>query len=452
MSEEHLQILELDAGGRQEAIVLLDLDDLAGAYAELDARYHAGEAAPYARVSAGMQEFKRAFQTRDWEALAARCASDLVVHDHRLLGWHSLHGPAAYLEALRTLVDLAPDTRLRIDHTTIVENGYLVVTVWEGTREGGAYEAPSLMIAELDGQGRIRRFDQYDLEKLDQAQARFADLREGPLRIPPNAATLTIDRWVERQSARNWEGLAELLATGFVFEDRRRLTRHTGNRDMMMASIRMVGSSGFHPSHVTLATAGDRLALSQVRFRSFDGTALVAEVEVLQISEVGADGRMISTITFDPDDRRAASLELTERYFRGEEMRESPRASSELVRALNAHDLVRLRSALPDDFYLHDHRRTGLGRLEGADAYVDSVRALLEQTRDLATDILYHVAGDERGSLSVGRMFGTLPDGGAFENVLVRLAVFRGDRVAGLEVFEPEDLGAARARFEQLRP
>ena len=57
-----------------------------------------------------MREFTRAFAERDWDALAARCAPDLVVHDHRLLGWGTLHGPAAYLEALRSLVELAPDT------------------------------------------------------------------------------------------------------------------------------------------------------------------------------------------------------------------------------------------------------------------------------------------------------------------------------------------------------
>jgi len=174
---EMLNLVEVDASGRQVALVTFDPYDVAAAYTELDARYHAGEAAPHARVSAGMQEFKRAFTARDWDALAARCAPDIVVHDRRLLGWETLHGPAAYLEALRLLVELAPDTRLRIDHVTICENGYLVITVWEGTREGGAYEAPSLMVAELDGDSRIRRFDQYDLERLDLAQARFAELR-----------------------------------------------------------------------------------------------------------------------------------------------------------------------------------------------------------------------------------------------------------------------------------
>jgi ketosteroid isomerase-like protein len=445
-----LQLVEIDASGLRSAAIAFAPEDLDAAYAELDARYAAAEAAPYAGVTAGMQEFKRAFSQRDWKALAARCAPDIVVHDRRLLGWHTLHGPDAYVEALRQLVDLAPDTKLRIDHTDICAAGYLVVTVWEGSHHGGAYEAPSLMVAELDDAGRIRRFDQYDLDRLEEARARFAELRSDPLRIPPNAVTRAMDRAAERIEACDWDGLKDLFSASFRFEDRRRLFRDSGDRDKLVASLRMAASAGFQTAYVTLATAGERLALLHLRFQKFEDSALIAEVENLQLFEVEAGGRFVASIVFDADDRRAASLEMTERYFRGEEAADAPPASAELVRALNAHDLDRLRAALPDEFTLHDHRRTGLGSLIGADAYVASVRALLEQTRDLTTDILYHVASDARGSLSLGRMFGTLADGGPFEDVLARLAVFREGRVVSLEVFEPEDLELARARFEAL--
>ena len=48
----------------------------------------------------------------------------------------------------------------------------------------------------------------------------------------------------------------------------------------------------------------------------------------------------------------------------------------DLVRAWNAHDLGRLRALLPDDFYLDDRRRTGVGKIDGADAYVASLAAM----------------------------------------------------------------------------
>jgi class 3 adenylate cyclase/ketosteroid isomerase-like protein len=447
---ESLGVFEVDEREQRVATIRFDLGDLDAAYAELDARYAAGEAAPYPSIAAGMQEFKRAFAERDWKALAARCAPDLVVHDRRLLGWETLHGPKAYVDALRQLVDLAPDTRLRIDHTTICANGYLVLTVWEGTREGGAYEAPSLMVAELDREGRIRRFDQYDLERLEEARARLAELRPDPLRIPPNAVTRAMDRAANFIENGDWESMTGLFAPTYHFEDGRRLIRDSGDREKLVASLRLGSEAGFHVSHATLATAGERLALLHLRFRKFEGGALSAEVENLQLFEVDAQGRFVASLVFDSDDRRAASLEMTERYFRAQGSRGVPPAAAEAIDALNNHDLARLRAALPDDFYLDDRRRTGLGRIDGADGYIASVRVFLEQTRDLATDVLYHVAVDRRGSLSVARMFGTLADGGAFENVLVRLGLFRGDRIAGVEVFEPEDLEIARARFEAL--
>jgi hypothetical protein len=180
---DYLQVTEIDTDHRITGTVMFDPDDLDSAFAELDARYHAGEASPHPRVAAGMREFSRAFAQRDWDALAQRCTPDLAVHDRRLIGWESLDGPAAYVRALQSIVELATDTKLRLDHVTLCGRGYLVVSVWEGTREGGAFEAPSLMVAELDADGLIRRFDQYDLERLETAHARFealcADLGTG---------------------------------------------------------------------------------------------------------------------------------------------------------------------------------------------------------------------------------------------------------------------------------
>jgi hypothetical protein len=48
--------------------------------------------------------------------------------------------------------------------------------------------------------------------------------------------------------------------------------------------------------------------------------------------------------------------------------------------------------------------------------------------------------------------FGTLADGGEFELVYVWLPLFQGGRFVGMELFEPEDLDVARARFVELRP
>jgi len=157
---ESLWIGEVDQHGDLVTLVTLDPDDLEAAYAELDACYEAGEAASYHRRTAVSRAFRRAFADRDWHALATLLAPDLVVNDHRILGWETLRGPGPYIEALRSLVDLAPDARLRIDHVEMSDHGSLYTPVWVGTHDGGAFETPSVFVAEYDGRERIRRFDQ----------------------------------------------------------------------------------------------------------------------------------------------------------------------------------------------------------------------------------------------------------------------------------------------------
>jgi hypothetical protein len=157
-------------------------------------------------------------------------------------------------------------------------------------------------------------------------------------------------------------------------------------------------------------------------------------------------------ICFDPDDRRAASLEMFDRYARSEAGRRMPRNVQEYRRALLEGDLERLRAVLPGTFMFHDHRRTGGGRFERVDDYIGWLAALFELSSDAIIEPLYYIAAEPHGVLAVGHTIGTLADGGEFESVFASLAIHQGDRVTGVELFELEDLDIARARFEELRP
>jgi hypothetical protein len=116
------------------------------------------------------------------------------------------------------------------------------------------------------------------------------------------------------------------------------------------------------------------------------------------------------------------------------------------------HDLARCRAGLADGFVIHDHRRTGLGRIEDTEQYLASLAALWEQSSDAFTDTLYHVAVAPHGSISVGRLVGTLDGGGPSESLFVRLNLYAGGRCTSTELYELDDLERARARFEELRP
>ncbi|MCX5738834.1 MAG: hypothetical protein NTZ61_10140, partial [Proteobacteria bacterium] len=283
---EFLWLVEVDTDGRRSALVIFDPNDQGAAYTELGARHAAGEAAAFAMVSASML-----------------CASDLVVADHRRLGWETLHGPAGYVGALRALVDLAPDTKMRLDHVTMAEHGFLVVTAWSGTRDGGAFEEPSGMVGELDDAGRLRRLDQYDLERLDEARARFAEISTpaapDPPRIPPNAATRAGERFRDFALAADWDALRDLCAP-IAFEDRRPLVRTSGGCEMIVANTQTIDRSVWERATRTLlATAGDRLALHLNQWRG-DEAAGAFEVDALEVTEVDADGRIVAAIVFDP--------------------------------------------------------------------------------------------------------------------------------------------------------
>jgi hypothetical protein len=212
----------------------------------------------------------------------------------------------------------------------------------------------------------------------------------------------------------------------------------------------LLSRAGTRMSRTLLATPGDRVMLQR---QSYTGPAegRIFEIETLELMEVDAEGRVVTLITFDPDDRRAASMEMLERCARSDEARCIPAGLFEAVRAMNAGDLDRLRATLPDVYVVNDHRRTGLGRLESAD-HVAAVAALFELVSERTFEPLYIVAAERHGLLAMARMFGTLADGGEFEQVYVWLVVYNGDQLGVMELFEPDHLNVARARFEELRP
>src|SRR5262249_54172042 len=201
---------------------------------------------------------------------------------------------------------------------------------------------------------------------------------------------------------------------------------------MFIASNRWIASQAVSTSRTVLATAGDRLALEHLRL-VVAPDAPDAETEVLILMEVDAEGRFVAQVVFDVDDRRAACVELVDRYSRHETGRWAPAASFEFRLALITHDLARCRAALPDDFVLDDHRRTGAGRIEGADEYIKWIAALFELASDAIIESLYEVATAPHGVLAIGHMFGTLAEGGAFESVFVQLVHWRGNQVVGAE-------------------
>src|SRR5262249_19155716 len=220
---EFLEVLEIDDSGHVVGTVGFDPDDLDAAYAELDARYAAGEAAPYARTWEPLQRFGRAVAAREWEQWASLFTPDYAVEDHRLLGWGTLHSRDEYLKYVRTLLDLSPDARWRLDHVLALDaRRSLTGATWVGSRDGGPFEIPVAVVAVSGPDGGAQRVPLCDIDQLDAARACYETLAAtAPSPDVENAAARSMDRFSNAWAAGDWGGIAALYPPAFRAIDRR---------------------------------------------------------------------------------------------------------------------------------------------------------------------------------------------------------------------------------------
>ncbi len=474
---EQILLTEVDAQGRRRRQERFAAHQLGDAVVRMYERYAEllPEGSERERAAATARTLAVHSRQLDRERMVESLADDVEFHDHRaVISAGRGRGRESVGRGIRIGADLFEDEFIRIDDVLALEpDALLVQSTMSGTSRasGGAFELEFLRLWTFDAQGLVSRVEWFDANSEAEAFARFDEVtagadggiaslsrpthdvpdhvgREEPkadpaLRIPPNVATHALDRWMQRLEARDWEALPALCAPEMVFDDRRRLIRLTGDRETWLASSRYIARS--RVSRRLLATAGDRLMLEWHLFTGVEEAPI--EAEQLTVFEVDADGRFLAVIGFDPDDRRAASLEMLDRSASW-----LPKSAYEFMRGVADRDLARCRAALPDDYVYDDHRRTGAGRIEGADAYVASLAALFQETQEVMFETLYPLARSKGTQLSVAHTFGKLADGGDFESVYLNLAFTESGRIAGLEIFEPEDLDRARARFEELRP
>jgi ketosteroid isomerase-like protein len=459
-----ITVVEADADGACVAFVRFDADDLDAAYAELDARYEAGEGAAYVGVPARYRAGIDAINRREWSRFVALYAPGFEQRDHRVLGWgNTLNNVETWVRAQQALVELSPDARYRVDHVRVFDRVLLSQTAQVGTREGGAFENLMLLVGEWDEAGRVLRFDSYDLAQADEAYARFEELRARNARgskdpnTKANRAHEAMNRWQTRFGTAietgDWEPLRRLCAPGFTFEDRRRLVLLAGDVELMIASARERVAIGARAERRLIGTAGDRICISRMLWSGGPADGRF-EIEYLGVTEVDEAGQFAAILLFDVDDARAA-----QRHAWGRWAVIDPVAApwvellTGLADAWNARDRAGVRATFADDVVVENDRRTGRGRIEGADAYIDRLAVLWDLAPDQRIEFGWSWPALDRHAVVVTlRREGTLADGGAFENEYIWLGVARYGRLTRLELFEPDDLDAALERFAALRP
>ena len=203
---EVLGVIEVDNDRRIAACVMFDLDDIEAAFAELDARYLAGEAATHSRTwsliagaYAALNRRELPATTPNWvnvdhRRVTAFASGDMTVFVRA--AWDVTPAFSSYVEKVHRLSDL----------------GAVATQVVHGTSpEGFDAEWRTLQILTIEGD-LINRCEVFDETDLDAALARFDELSRPTPRLQ-NAASQTYERMWTYFAARDWAAMAETLAS-----------------------------------------------------------------------------------------------------------------------------------------------------------------------------------------------------------------------------------------------
>jgi hypothetical protein len=441
-SVEMLGIAELDTDNRIAAHVLFDPDDIDAAFAELDARYLAGEAADHSDAWSVIARWYRACNRR--EPLPS--TPDRVNVDHRRGG---VFAPGDNTGSIRAAWDLMPDTSCYIEAVhRLTDLAGVVTSVTRGTSEDGFdAEWRQIDMMMVDGD-LVNRCEIFDEAYIDAALARFDELYPRASRLE-NAASRVNERFWTHFAVRDWDAMADLTADNICSDDRRRVVnsgvRH--GREAHIADMRVIAEIVV-PQNLTttvIATRGARLALSHIRSSNRVVGPDEISAEVLSIVEIDADNRIAANVGFDIDDIDAAFEELDARYLSGEAA-EHARTWSVMTRACAAFNRGELPATTPDSVFV-DHRPVLAVDAVDLPSYL---RVMWDLTPDIRVDIEAVHRLSELGAVLTHAVNETSPEGFNAEWRGILIYTLEADRIKRCEVFDEADLDAALARFDEL--
>ncbi|WP_301337078.1 BTAD domain-containing putative transcriptional regulator [Mycobacterium colombiense] len=436
-----LNLIEIGADERLTSIVVFDLDDIDGAFGELETRYLAGEAAPYAEAWSTVAGTFVSIGRHEFPALSPNCVSV----DHRRA---ATFAPGELGQYIRAGWDVDQSIRpyVEVVHRLSDTGAVCTYSAQGGSSKGFDAEWREIALATVDGQ-MVNRCELFDENDIASAIASFDQLTRPTLKLE-NTASQVAERFLARFTAHDWDALAEMLAEGFFTEDRRRVVgveaRH--GRAAEIASMRVVADlGGTNMTSTVVATRGARLILTRLRYADWDQAPGAFRTDVLDVIEIDSNERLLTRIVFDPDDFDAAVAELDARYLAGEAApyAETWSAVAESYAALNRHEPP---LTSPDCLNVDHRRETAFGPGDVAayihagwdskqdiDIYVEQVHRL----SDIGTVISYaaHEVSHE---------------GMAAEWRGIALFTVQDGRINRTEVFVETEIEAAIKRFDQL--
>jgi SnoaL-like domain len=301
-----LYVVEINEDDQVSGLISLDPEDFDSALAELDARYLAGEAAPYARTWSAIA---RAYASISGGELAAT-TPDWINIDHRRT---TAFAAGEAIEYIRAAWDLTPKLNIYVEAVHRLNDlGAVVAHAAQGSSRDGfdaEWRATNLFTVDGDKISRTELFDQADI---DVVIAQFEELsRKRP--SLENAVSRAYGRLWTYVAAGDWAALTDLFAEDLSFDDRRRTVnagvRH--GRAAELANLRAIAGLGIlKVTPTVIATRGERLAFNRVHM-SDRGDPEAFYNEVLSVVEMNADERLCSVVLFDLEDFDAAVANST---------------------------------------------------------------------------------------------------------------------------------------------
>lgn len=438
---EALGIVEVDADERIVAVDTFDPDDIHAAFAELEARYLAGEAAPHAHTWSVVTGAYAAVNRHEFPATAP----DWVNIDHR---GETVFGAGNLNAYFRAGPDLDQDISIYLEavHQLTERGAVITYAAREISQDGFDAEWRGVAMLMLDGD-MVERCEVFDEAEIATAVATFEQLNR-PTPQLENSASRAYERFNACLAARDWDAMAEMIADDNVHEDRRRVIGGAirRGRNAEVANLRAAVEVGVkHTESVVIATRGERLALTRIRVSGGDQRPEAFGIDVLCIIEIHADIRISAGILFDLDDIDAAFEELDARYLVGEAAAHAQTWGivAGLYAAFNRHELPAA------DWVTVDHRP--LAALDASD-----LQAALRNVWELTPDLSIHLEAVHRltsfGAAVTLTAQGTSREGLEVEWRMIEIVTVEGDRLIGLEIFDDADLENALAYLEALRP
>ena len=351
-----LGIIELDADERISALFTFDPDDFDAAFAELEKRYLAGEAAAHAHAWSVVVSGFASISRYELPALTPDCVSI----DHRRT---AAFGPGELDEYFRAAFDLTVDARIYVEAVhRLNDSGVVCTHVTHGvSHEGFAAEWREVDVLMVEGD-IVGRCEIYDEADFDDAVAKFEELSR-PTRRLENPASRVAERYWKYFGARQWDAMAEIIANNFVSDDRRRVVGAGSQHgpEAAMEDIRVIADIWLKNVATTvIAIRGQRLALMRIRISTGEHGPEAFVTEVLAVGEIDAAERLVAGISFDVDDIAAAIEELDNRYLAGEAAAHS-HAWSIVAASYAALNRQEVPPTTPDCVNIDHRRETAFG-------------------------------------------------------------------------------------------